>query len=74
MVQLVERWLSTPENRGSNPVTCIIFYYQMYSKDENKEKEAGKAQFLRRDKLFLDNICLFSLIIFTPLKPQFKFL
>ena len=36
-VQLVERSLTTPEIRGSNPVIGI-FYHQLYWKDENKDK------------------------------------
>ena len=42
VAQMVERWLSTPEVRGSSPVIGIIFisniYCQLYWKDENKEK------------------------------------
>ena len=39
VAQLVEQSLPTPEVRGSNPVIGKIYlYYQLYWKDENKEK------------------------------------
>ena len=46
---LVERLLPIPEVRGSNPVIGNFFILNIcllstvYSKDENKEKEAGMA-------------------------------
>ena len=36
--QLVEWLLPTPEIRGLNPVIGNTIYYQLYLKDENKEK------------------------------------
>ena len=49
VAQLVERSLSIPEVRGSNPVIGKIYwtfvYCQLYWKDENKEKEAGNGPF-----------------------------
>ena len=50
MAQLVERSLLTPEARGSNPVIGKLLYgtfvnYQLYRKDENKEKEARNGPF-----------------------------
>ena len=51
VVQLVERSLPTPEVRGSNPVIGkICMYYQLYWKDENKEKRPGMAQFKKTSK------------------------
>ena len=46
----MEQSLPTPDARGSNPVigkhlNKNIFYCQQYSKDENKEKEAGNGPF-----------------------------
>ena len=47
VAQLADRWLPTPEIRGSNPdISNIsnIFICQLLSrKDENKEKEAGNG-------------------------------
>ena len=52
VAQLVERLLPIPEDRGSNPVIGKIYLYwtyvycqTVYWKDENNEKEAGKAHF-----------------------------
>ena len=49
MAQLVDRLLPIPEVRSSNPVIgknlYWTFYSQLYWKDENKEKEAGKGPF-----------------------------
>ena len=48
MAQLVERLIPTPEARGSNPVIgkkIFNIYCQLYSKDENKEKETGNGPF-----------------------------
>ena len=53
--QLAEQSLQTPEVQSSNPVTGQNLYWtfdhcQLYWKDENKEKEAGKiADFLHFD-------------------------
>ena len=53
MAQLVERSLPTPEVRGSNPVIdkllyTTFVYCQLYWKDGNKEKEAGKGPFKKQ--------------------------
>ena len=49
LAQLVERSIPTPEVRGSNPVIGkICVYYQLYWKDENKEKEAWNGPFLKK--------------------------
>ena len=49
MAQIVERSLPPPEVRGSNPVIGNLFVYcQLYSKDENKEKEAGNGPFFKK--------------------------
>ena len=49
--QLVEQLLASPEVQGSNSVIgkklCNV-YYQLFWKDENKEKEAGIGPFLIR--------------------------
>ena len=46
LAQLVERSIPTPEVRGLNPVIGkICVYYQLYWKDENKEKEAWNGPF-----------------------------
>ena len=58
VAQLVERSLSLPEVRGSNPVigknlfiSNICLLSTVYWKDENKEKEAGNGPF--KKSLFL---------------------
>ena len=49
VAQLVERSLPTPEVRGSNPVISKIYmYHQLYWKDENKEKKAGKCPIFKK--------------------------
>ena len=46
VVQLVERLLPKPVIRSSNSVIGIIYtHYELYWKDENKEKEAGNGLF-----------------------------
>ena len=53
VAQLVERLLPTPEVRGSNPVTGNIYvHYQLYWKDENKEKRGREWPnfFLKKQK------------------------
>ena len=46
VVQLVERLLPKPVIRNSNSVIGIIYtHYELYWKDENKEKEAGNGLF-----------------------------
>ena len=59
MAQLVERSLPIPEVRGSNPVIGKslnwTFYCQLYWKDENKEKEAGKGLFFKKVNIILQN-------------------
>ena len=56
MAQLVERLLPIPEGRGTNPVIgkklYWTFYCQLFWKDENKEKEAGKGPFLYKKVLW----------------------
>ena len=50
MAQLIERSLPTPEVQGSRPVIGKFYlsnYCQLYWKDENKEKEAGKLSLLK---------------------------
>ena len=55
VAQLVEWSLPIPEVRGSNPVIgknlYWTFYCQLYWKDENKEKEAGKGPFFKAKTL-----------------------
>ena len=41
VAQLVELSLPIPEVRSSNQKLILNIYYQLYWKDENKEKEAG---------------------------------
>ena len=57
VVQLVERSLPTPEIHGSNPVIGkfykLLTVFNLYWKDENKEKEAGRGPFLIKSKYFL---------------------
>ena len=45
MAQLLETaLLPTPEILGSNPAIGIIYiYYQLYWKDESKDKEVGNG-------------------------------
>ena len=54
VAQLAERSLPTPVIRGSNPDIGNIsnmFICQLLSrKDENKEKEAGMAHFLKKTR------------------------
>ena len=45
MAQSVEQSLPIPEVRGLNP----IIGKNLYWKDENKEKEAGKGPFLKKN-------------------------
>ena len=55
MAQLVERSLPTP--------VANVIYYQLYSKDENKEKEAGSDPFINTLMLnFLMSSTTFILI------------
>ena len=60
VAQLVERLLPIPEVRGSNPVIGKNLYWtsycQLYWKDENKEKEAGKSQFFWKKELLLEQL------------------
>ena len=59
VAQLVEQLLPIPEVRGSNPVIGKNLYWtsycQLYWKDENKEKEAGKGQFFEKKNFYLNN-------------------
>ena len=59
VAQLVEQLLPIPEVRGSNPVIGKNLYWtsycQLYWKDENKEKEAGKGQFFEKMNFYLNN-------------------
>ena len=52
VAQLVERLHPTPEVRSSNPVIgkkiILNVCYQLYWKDENKEKEAGIDPFFKK--------------------------
>ena len=55
MAQLVERSLPTP--------VANVIYYQLYSKDENNEKEAGSDPFINTLMLnFLMSSTTFILI------------
>ena len=53
VTQLVEQSIPTPEVRWSNPVIgknlyWTFVYYQLYWKDENKEKETVNCQFKKQ--------------------------
>ena len=57
VAQLVERLLSKPEIRGSNPVigknlfiSNICLLSTVYWKDENKEKETGNGPFFLKKR------------------------
>ena len=54
VVQLLERSLLTPEVRGSNPVIGKIYMdYQLYWKDENKEKRGReRPNFIKKKECF----------------------
>ena len=72
MAQIVERSLPPPEVRGSNPVIGNLFVYcQLYSKDENKEKEAGNGPFLKINTLkpYLDLPRLGTQMVFNAPFP-----
>ena len=71
VAQLVEQSLPTPEVRGSNPVIGKIYmYYQLYWKDEIKEKRGRerpnfktfhiKGSYL--DKLEREYFCLIDTV------------
>ena len=63
MAQLIERSLPTPEVCSLNPVISKLLYgtfvyCQLYGKDENKEKEAGMAVFLKKPKTKRKTKCI----------------
>ena len=50
VAQLVKQLLTTPEDRSSNPVIGEVLknnHYQLYWKDEIKEKDAMNGPFLK---------------------------